>query len=57
MKVLVISAPNLPTPPPDYFHFKLGYRMEVWRRSFGGFVKTWSAKIMTLLWCLLEGPL
>ena len=39
--LLVISSPNLPTPPPDYFHRKLVEdRMEAWRPSLRGFLKT-----------------
>ena len=45
-KVLVISSPNLPTPPPDYFHPRVGEdRMEVWRPSLCGFLKTWPVKV------------
>ena len=46
-KVLVISSPNLPTPPPDYFHLRLVEdRMEAWRQSLCGFLKTWPVKVM-----------
>jgi hypothetical protein len=45
-KVLAISSPNLPTPPPDYFHLRLEDRMEAWRQSLCGFVKTWPVKLM-----------
>jgi hypothetical protein len=40
-KLFVISSPNLPTPPPDYFHRGLVEdRMEAWRLSLHGFLKT-----------------
>jgi len=45
-KVLAISSPNLPTPPPDYFHLRLEDRMEAWRQSLCGFVKTWPVNLM-----------
>ena|SRR5215204_1918098 len=45
-KVLAISSPNLPTPPPDYFHLRLEDRMEAWRQSLCGFVKIWPVKLM-----------
>ncbi|HYJ02162.1 MAG TPA: hypothetical protein VEW92_08105 [Nitrososphaeraceae archaeon] len=44
---MVISSPNLPTPPPDYFHLRVGEdRMEVWRLSLCGFLKTWPVKVI-----------
>jgi hypothetical protein len=45
-KVLVISSPNLPTPPPDYFQLKIEDRMEAWRQSLCGFLKIWQVKLM-----------
>ncbi|HEX5891455.1 MAG TPA: hypothetical protein VFY41_01215 [Nitrososphaeraceae archaeon] len=46
-KVLAISSPNLPTPPPDYFHPRVGEdRMEAWRPSLCGFLKKWPVKLM-----------
>lgn len=46
-KVLVISSPNLPTPPPDYFQLRIVEdRMEAWRQSLCGFLKTWQVKLM-----------
>lgn len=47
MKVLAISTPNLPTPPPDYFHLRfVEDRMEAWRLSLWGFLKLRPVKLM-----------
>ena len=47
MKVLAISTPNLPTPPPDYFHLRfVEDRMEAWRPSLWGFQKLRPVKLM-----------
>ena len=46
-KVLVISSPNLPTPPPDYFPLRVDEdRMEAWRPLLCGFLKTWPVNLM-----------
>ena len=46
-KILVISSPNLPTPPPDYFHLRfVEDRMEAWRLSLCGLLKSWPVILM-----------